>query len=122
MKTLDLGEFENLRRPILILIPVGWFLTIRYVDEFLAVRSLGILFLLAAEPLLEAAFLRPEQSRLLLTLLAYLWVVLGMFWIGMPYLLRDQISWLVANPTRWNIAVGAGLVYGLAIVLLGVTV
>ena len=51
----------------------------------------GILCLLAAEPLLEAAFLRPETSRLLVTMLAYLMIVVGLFWVTMPYLLRDQI-------------------------------
>ena len=64
--TTDLGEFYTLRRPIQFLLPVGFYLTLRYVDEFLSVRALGILRLLAACPLLDAAFLRPETSRLLL--------------------------------------------------------
>ena len=51
---------------------------LRFVDEFLAVRALGILCLLAAEPLLDAAFLRPETSRLLVTVLAYLMIVAGL--------------------------------------------
>ena len=61
-------------------------------DEFLAVRALGILCLLAAEPLLDAAFFRYEPSRLLVTVFAYLMVVAGLFWVTMPYLLRDQIA------------------------------
>ena len=36
-------------RPFLFALPIGFLLTLRFVDEFLAVRALGILALLAAE-------------------------------------------------------------------------
>src|SRR3712207_5137825 len=61
--TMEMGEFASFRRPLLIALPIGYFLVLRFVNEFLAVRALGILFLLAGEPLLEAAFLRYELSR-----------------------------------------------------------
>src|SRR6266478_6538189 len=56
--TIQMGEFSSFRRPLLIVLPIGYVLVLRFVDEFLAVRALGILCLLAAEPLLDAAFLR----------------------------------------------------------------
>lgn len=112
---MDLGEFSHLRGKLLIVIPVAGVLTFLFVDEFLAVRTLGILLLLAAEPLLEATFLRPESSRLLLVALAYAWIVLGMFWVGMPYLLRDQIAWVQKSDSRWRLACEAGLIYGIAV-------
>jgi hypothetical protein len=115
--TIDLGEFTDFRRPLLILIPVTCFLCVKYLDEFLAVRALGMLALLVAEPLLEAAFLRPEIGRLLLVALAYVWVVLGMFWVGMPFVLRDQIDWLTRSPGRWRALCAAGLLYGLALLI-----
>jgi hypothetical protein len=92
LATMEMGEFSNFRKPLLIVLPIGYLLVIRFVDEFLAVRALGILCLLAAG-LLDAAFLRPEASRLLVTILAYLMIVAGLFWVTMPYLLRDQIHW-----------------------------
>jgi len=64
-----MGEFSGFRRPLLIALPIGYVLVLRFVDEFLAVRALGILCLLAAEPLLGAAFLRYETSRLVVTVL-----------------------------------------------------
>jgi hypothetical protein len=112
---MDLGEFSHLRGKLLIVIPVAAVLAFKFVDEFLAVRALGILLLLAAEPLLEATFLRPETSRLLLVVLAYAWAVLGMFWVGMPYLLRDQIAWVQKSDSRWRLACEAGLIYGIAV-------
>jgi hypothetical protein len=87
------------------------------VPEFLAARSLGMVLLLAAEPLLESAVLRDEPTRLLLVVLAYGWVVAGLFLVGMPFLLRDAITWVTANQTRWRMAVIGGLAYGVAVFL-----
>src|SRR6476619_5254945 len=101
LATIQMGEFSAFRRPLLIALPIGYGLVLRFVGEFLAVRALGILCLLAAEPLLDAAFLRYETSRLLVSVLAYLMIVAGLFWVTMPYLLRDQISWSTRDSARW---------------------
>ncbi len=121
MANMDLGEFSSYRKALLVLIPVAAILTLKFVDEFLAVRSLGMLMLLAAEPLLEAAFLRPEKTRLLLVVLAYAWAVLGMFYVGTPYVLRNQIDWLQKSDTRWRVATFAGLLYGVAVLISAAT-
>jgi len=118
---IDLGEFSSSRMIFLGIIAAGWLLTLFFVEEFLAVRALGMLLLLAAEPLLEAAFLRPETSRLLLTALAYVWATLGLFWVGKPYLLRDQIEWISKTETRWRIAALGGLAYGAVLVFVAWT-
>ncbi len=117
MATMDLGEFSRLRNLLVILIPVTWFLAIKFVDEFLAVRALGFVALLAAAPLLDSAFLQPQISRLLLVVLAYVWATKGIFWVGMPYLLRDQISWATGNASRWQIMMAAGIAYGVAVLV-----
>jgi hypothetical protein len=119
---MDLGEFSQYRTWLQIGVPIAFVLTVTLVDEFLAVRSLGMLALLAAEPVLSAAFLRPESARLLLVALAYVWLTLGLFWVGMPYLLRDQISWITKTGSRFRAATLAGLVYGLAILACAVAV
>lgn len=115
IQKMDLGEFAPFRRIMLIVTLVAWGLSWKFVPEFLSVRALGMLALLAAEPLLGAAFLQPEISRLLLVVLAYAWILAGLFWVGMPYLLRDQIAWVSQSPGRWNAFAGAGLVYGILI-------
>jgi hypothetical protein len=115
LSTMEMGEFSSFRRPLLFALPVGYLLVIRFVEEFLAVRALGILCLLAAEPLLEAAFFRYETSRLFLSVLAYLLVVAGLFWVTMPYLLRDQINWSTRSSARWHTIHGIAAVYGITI-------
>src|ERR1700676_2832359 len=112
LATMEMGEFSSFRRPLLIALPIGYVLVLRFVDEFLAVRALGILCLLAAEPLLDAVFFRYETSRLVVTVLAYLLVIAGLIWVTMPYLLRDQIEWSSQNKTRWQFMHGAVLLYG----------
>jgi hypothetical protein len=102
-------------------LPVGFLLVLRFVDEFLAVRALGILFLLAAEPLLDAAFFRTESTKLLVTVFAYLLIVIGLFWVTMPYLLRDQINWSARSNGRWRFTHGLVFLYGAAILACAVT-
>jgi hypothetical protein len=121
LATMEMGEFSGFRRPLLIILPIGFFLTLKFVNDFLAVRALGILCLLAAEPLLGAAFFRYEASRLFVTVFAYLMIIAGLFWVMMPYLLRDQINWSARSSGRWRLLHGLGLLYGAAILALAFT-
>jgi hypothetical protein len=118
VSTMEMGEFSAFRRPFLIILPIGFFLILRFVDEFLAVRALGILALLMAEPLLDAAFFRYESSRLVLTVLAYLLVVLGLTWVMVPYKLRDQIGWFSKTTGRWRGVTAFGFAYGATLIAL----
>jgi hypothetical protein len=117
VRSIDLGEFSPLRNVMLLAIVAGAILSWIYVPEFLAVRALGMLLLLAAEPLLESTVLRTEPSRLLLVVLAYAWVVAGLFFVGMPYLMRDAIQWVTGNPLRWKLGALGGLAWGIALVV-----
>ena len=121
LATIQMGEFSAFRRPLLIALPIAYALALRFVDEFLAVRALGILCLLAAEPLLDAAFLRTEQSRLLVTAFAYLLIIAGLFWVSIPYVLRDQINWSARTVFRWRCLHAIALIYGGAILTFAVT-
>ena len=121
LATMEMGEFSSFRRPLLIALPIGYLLVLRFVDEFLAVRALGILCLFAAEPLLDAAFFRYETSRLIVTAFAYALVIAGLIWVTMPYLLRDQINWGSHNNTRWRFMHGIALLYGVVVFALAVT-
>ena len=116
VQRMDLGDFDPWRNTVLIGTPIAAALAIMFIPDFLAVRALGACALLIAEPMLESAFLRDEKIRLVLVVLTYAWVVLGMFWVGMPYTLRDQIAWVSASEKRWRAAAFAGLAYGALLV------
>jgi hypothetical protein len=120
LANMDMGEFFFLRKWFLSLVPIGYLLVMIFVKEFLSVRALGSLMLLVAGPVLASAFLQPQMTRLLLPILAYAWIISGMFFVGMPYLMRDGITWLLAKESRWNLAVFSGIAYGAALLLLAV--
>jgi hypothetical protein len=76
-----------------------------------------MILLLAAEPLLGSAILRNEPTRILLVLLAYGWVIAGLFFVGMPYLMRDAIQFASQSSLRWRLACLGGISYGAALIL-----
>jgi hypothetical protein len=118
---MDMAEFFTMRRWLLMILPATFFLVVMYVPEFLAVRALGTLLLLAASPVLHAAFLQPQWSRLLLPILAYVWIIGGMFLVGMPYLMRDGVTWLTQSKAKVKTAALAGAAYGALILLFALT-
>jgi len=109
---MDLGEFYKIERVVQIIIAGVCIGVVTQIREFVAVRALGFLLILVAAPILDSAFLQEPQSRLLLVALAYAGAVKGMFWIGIPYLMRDQINWVLAKNIRYKGGAIAGAIYG----------
>jgi hypothetical protein len=110
---MDLGEFNGAKPILRLLVPAALFAVSVSVRDFLAVRALGLLGLMIASPLLESAFLKDPQSRLLIPIFAYALLTVSMFLVGMPYLFRDAISWITADQKRWHALSAAGLAYGI---------
>lgn len=111
---MDLGEFNGAKPLLRILVPVSLFLVSTSVRDFLAVRALGVVGLMVASPLLEAAFLKDPASRLLVPIYAYGLLTASLFCVGMPYLFRDAVSWVTGDSKRWTVLSLAGLGYGVA--------
>jgi hypothetical protein len=111
---MDLGEFNNAKGILQILVPITLILVCRSVRDFLAVRALGVLGLMVAAPLLGAAFLKDPASRLLVPIYAYALLTASLFFVGMPYLFRDAVNWVTADRKRWTAACILGLGYGVA--------
>lgn len=112
VKFMDLGEFYVYRKWVLIILPIVFVLVIQFADEFLAVRGLGTCLLLIASPILTASDFQEPATRLLIPLLTYAWITAGLFFVGMPFLLRNGITWLTAAPSRFKAATLAGIGYG----------
>jgi len=89
-------------------------LSFKCVPDFLAVRGLCVLMLLAASPLLTAGYMIYDPWTINLYKIAvYVGIALAI-WLGAsPFRLRDFFEWLFARPARTR-AFGAALtVYGL---------
>ena len=117
---MDLGEFNRAKSILRILVPIAAAGMIMHVKEFLTVRALGLLALMGAAPLLYAAYLEPQTSRLLLPLFAYGMIFKGLFWVGMPYTMRDAITWALKTDSRYRALTFGGLGYGIAVLLCAV--
>ena len=53
--------------------------------------------------------------------LVYVFASFALFWVGMPFTLRDQIGWLVTSQKRWKLVAGAGVAYGILLAVLPFT-
>ena len=113
------SDFGQFRIPLMVLfggIAVGaWF----HVRDFLAVRALAILMLLAASPLLDAAFLRPPAGRLVLVTGVYVGIVVALVLGAAPYRARDAIDCLWAPGHRGRVRLAGAVVLAWAVALGG---
>jgi hypothetical protein len=86
-----------------------------YAPDFLAVRGLCVLVLMASEPLLYAAYMEWQHpQRLLMVTAVYVALALALYLAAAPFRLRDFFEWLFKQPARARVIGGALLVYGLA--------
>ncbi|MEN9403015.1 MAG: hypothetical protein RL091_1718 [Verrucomicrobiota bacterium] len=101
--------------PVMIGFAVLAVLAFIYTPDFLAVRGLCVLMLLAAEPLLYAAYMEwTHPQRLLMVSAVYVGLTAALYLAAYPYRLRDFFDWLFRTPSRPRL-LGAGLLaYGLA--------
>lgn len=120
--SIDLMEYTHLRQSFLVASIVTCGLVITFVREFLTARATGAFLLLFSQVLLDAAFLRDENIRYVITLTAYIYVIVGMFLVGAPYLMRDILEWIYQSESRGKAAAGAGVGFGLVLLGLGLFV
>ena len=118
--TMDIGEFNAVKPYLRVAVPVAYIGMVLYVREFLFVRGLGVVALMVASPLLEAAYLKDPASRLLIPIFAYVLLTKGLFWVGMPYTFRDAVTWATASESRWRMLAFCGLAYGLLVLICAV--
>ena len=83
---------EDFRGLLWVLVPVSYVLIIFFMDELLAPRALGGLLLLASSPVLDAARWHSSNLRLLMTVMAYVWVIVGMVLVVSPYRFRRTLA------------------------------
>lgn len=111
---LSPADFGDFRTPLFVAFATVAVLSFKYVPDFLAVRGLCVLMLVAAAPLLGAAYMEYQHpQRLLMVSLVYLGIALAI-WLGaQPWRLRDFLAWMFARPGRAR-GVGTALAaYGL---------
>ncbi|RRJ96487.1 hypothetical protein Ga0100231_021835 [Opitutaceae bacterium TAV4] len=119
---LSPADFGEYRKPLTFAFAIIAVLSWLYVPEFLAVRGLSILVLLAASPLLHAAYQEYEHpARLFMVTLVFAGILLAL-WLGaQPYKLRDFIEWLYRTPGRSRALGAACIGYGALLSIIAFT-
>jgi hypothetical protein len=102
--------------------PLAFFLLVIFMDEMLAPRALGGLLLLIATPVLESARWHESEWTVVMKLIAYAWVVIGMFLVVSPYRYRQYVSLITGDGHRFRGSSILGLIVGILLVTLGLTV
>ncbi len=116
------SDFKWVENHVFLLVlsaPVSLLLIVLFVDDLLAVRALGGLFLLAPQAILDAALVHPSNIRLVMTFFAYVLVLLGIVWVWSPFMFRKMIVRWILSPPAARAAGLTGCALGLTMLLLG---
>ena len=115
----DFVSFKPLLFSLFAVVGVGACL---FVKDFLPVRGLAVLMLLLAKTMVDSARWVDTAWRLVIVTWAYLMVLTGIWFTVSPWRMRDLIDWSTANERRIRLFSGVRLVFGLFVLLLGLTV
>lgn len=94
-----------------------------YVQDFLAVRGLAVVFLLLAKAMVDTG--RPHLGQtpwvLVIQAWAYVLIIAGIWFTITPWKLRDFLNWMTATQARVKIGSAIRLSFAVFVMLLGLT-
>ncbi len=122
LNQVPLGKFDIAKDYLMILTPVAIGLIVFFMDELLAARALGGLFILIPAPMLVAARTSDSTLRLIIVLIAYSIVIIGIIFVLNPYKLRKLFVKVLASEGSTRIIGATGAVVGLLLIALSLTV
>jgi hypothetical protein len=94
-----------------------------FVQDFIAVRGLAVIFLLVAKLMVDSGrpMLEKTHWTLVIQTWAYVLVVAGIWLTLSPWRLRDFLNWATADEKRVRIGSAIRLAFGLFVAVLGLT-
>ncbi len=119
---MPLGPLSVIRDLLWLLIPLAVASVCIFTPELLTCRTIGGLLVLVPTPMLSAAAWHPSPFRYVVIIYAYAMIVTGMYYIALPWLLRDHITWSLAKPARSRLIASIAAALGLFLTVLAATV
>jgi hypothetical protein len=89
LKNMPMGFLDQYKWLLIPLLPIAIVLVNMYLDELLLARSFGGLLLIIMAPVLDAARMNFSTFTPVLSLACYILIVVGMYLVCLPYLMRD---------------------------------
>ena len=118
---MPLGPLSVIRDLLWLLVPIVVASICIFTPDLLTCRAIGGLLVLVPTPMLSAAAWHPSPFRYVVIVYAYAMIVTGMYYIALPWLLRDHITWSLAKPVRSRTIAGIALALGLFLIALAAT-
>jgi len=102
--------------------PGIFFLILFYVTQYMGARMVGWTMILVAKPVLYACLVRDEPAKFVLVVMAYYWIVAGMWMIAAPHFFRDLIDLYLNRPVLLKRSLKLKGAVGVALIALGLFV
>jgi len=120
---LTSADFGDYKKYLLAVFAAAGLASFFVSKDFLAVRGIAILVLLAARPMLDSslAYSPPPTSRVVLNAALYVAIPLAIYLGTMPYQVRDFFLWLFQRPTRPRFFGIIFVAYGIVLAVLATT-
>jgi hypothetical protein len=116
------GIWAILPTVVVIGFPIAYWLVIQFGNQYLALRGAAALLLLVAKQMVDAADTSELPARLVVTVVAYVWVIAAIWMTIAPHHFRDLIGYFMANNSRCRLVCSLGIVVGATLLGLGMFV
>ncbi|HXE41937.1 MAG TPA: hypothetical protein VN516_02845 [Candidatus Baltobacteraceae bacterium] len=118
-----IADFSAFKPYMLTIFAAVGILSCIFVQDFLAVRGLAVVFLLLAKLMVDTGRPHLDESSwvLVIQIWAYVLIVAGIWFTVTPWKLRDLLNWATATETRVKVGSTIRLTFALFILLLGLT-
>jgi hypothetical protein len=118
-----ISDFAAFKTPMMVVFACVGLGACIYVQDFLAVRGLAVVFLLLAKLMVDTGrpMLGVTHWTLVIQTWAYVLIVAGIWFTVSPWRLRDILNWATANEQRVRIGSAIRLAFGLFVAVLGFT-
>ncbi|MGH7951660.1 MAG: hypothetical protein ACREFE_07040 [Limisphaerales bacterium] len=118
-----IADFSAFKPYMMIAFAAVGILSCIFVQDFLAVRGLAVVFLLLGKLMVDTG--RPHLGEtpwvLVIQIWAYVLIVAGIWFTVAPWRLRDLLNWAAATEKRARVGSVIRLAFGLFILTLGLT-
>lgn len=118
----SVSDFASMKKIFYLLFGAVGIGTCLFVQDYLPVRGLAVLFLLAAKLMADTARWEDTEWRLVIAAWAYALAIGGMWFTISPWRMRDILNWSVATESRTRLTSGLRVAFGVFVILLGLTV
>jgi hypothetical protein len=120
LNQVDLGGFNGAKKALVVLVPVGVVLIVRYLPDLLSVRGLCTLMLLGGKPLLVIARWHGTAASIVLVTFFYLLIVKSMVLVVYPHLWFRGLNWMEESVSRYRACAAGGIGIGLVLIVSGI--